>query len=36
MGHYELISILLVSGTQLIDKNVEESHMVPKYFLGLI
>ena len=35
MARNELIFILLVPGTQLISKTVEESHMVPKNYSGL-
>ena len=30
MAQNKLIFTLLVSGTQLIRKNIEESHMIPK------
>ena len=35
MTHNELIFILLVSGTQLNSKSIEESHMVPKNYSEL-
>ena len=35
MAHNELLSVLLVFGTQLPSKNVKESHMVPKNILGV-
>ena len=35
MTHSELVFILLVSGTQLINKSIEESHMVPKNYSEL-